>query len=459
MFTSIGRWVTVALTAGAFTASAIPAGATRERPEGPARPSPQSYALNLTWNASTHKLTGSESVTFTNDRSSNMSTAYFRLWPNSSEYAASCSKRFITVSDVTGGTAGALQGTCTVLPVTLPKPLAPGKSATISLSFVDTVPKNHQRFGYDGDYVNLATAFPILAVTDDRGTHLETPPLLGEGQYSLTSSFDVTLSIPAGMEAATTGTVTAASVNPGGRETLVISAPQSRDFEMAIGPYTVYTTTVDGVLLRYFERPGTKVPASTVLNDWAAGSFASYTAHYGPWYGTELDIAGEPNTFLDQGMEYPELIMTELVQSTVTHEVGHMWFYAMVGNSQYVEPWLDETLTEFSSDRYLGTNLSCNVTDPFGNSKYALDDSMATYDPLGNKYFTIIYYYGPCAIERLRRDWGNALFDQMMQDYLSTYRLGVATTSEWKAKVRKYAPAGYDVDAYFSFAHLTTWPG
>ena len=435
------------------------AGAVPALAAGPQGPSPQSYTLGLTWDATTHKLSGTESVTFTNDRVASMSIAYFRLWPNSSEYAGSCTKQFIAVSNVTGGTPGALQVACTVLPVTLPTALATGQSATISLSFVDSVPKNHQRFGYDGNYVNLATAFPILAVTDDRGTHLETPPLLGEGQYSLTSSFNVTLTIPAGMDAATTGVATSTTVLPDGRKQLVIAAPTSRDFEAAIGPYTIFTTTVDGVLLRYFQQQGASVPASTVLNNWAAGSFAYYTSHYGPWYGTELDIAGEPGTFLDQGMEYPELIMTELVQSTVTHEVGHMWFYAMVGNSQYTEPWLDETLTEFSSERYLGTNLNCNVTNPFGKLNYALDDSMATYDPLGNKYFTIIYTDGPCAIERLRRDWGDTLFDQMMKDYVATYRLGVATTAGWKSEVRKYAPPGYNVDAYFAFAHLTTWPG
>jgi hypothetical protein len=413
----------------------------------------------MAWDATSHRLTGTESVTFTNNRSAPVQTAYFRLWPNSGEYGASCTKPLIIVSNVVGGTVGALQSSCSVLPVTLPSSLATGQSATISLAFVDSVPKNHQRFGYDGNYVNLATAFPILAVTDDRGTHLETPPMLGEGQYSLTSSFNVTLTIPAGKDAATTGTVSSTTVQPDGRKVLVISAPQARDFEATVGPYTIYTTTVDGVTLRYFEQKGASVPASTVLDNWAAGSFAYYTSHYGAWNGTELDIAGEPGTFLDQGMEYPELIMTELVQSTVTHEVAHMWFYSMVGNNQYVEPWLDETLAEFSSERYLGTNISCNVANPFGSLKYALDDSMATYDPLGNKYFTLLYTDGPCAVEKLRRDLGDSRFDQMMSDYVAKHRLGVATTSDFKAEVRLFAPAGYDADAYFRYAHLTTWPG
>lgn len=455
---NVARKVALATAALILVASGVgvgPAGAVAPQNPGP---SPQSYTLTMTWDATTHRLSGTESVTFTNNRSAAISTANFRLWPNSAEYGASCARPLITVSGVTGGTAGPLDATCTVLPVTLPAPLAAGKSATIGLTFVDAVPSNNQRFGYKGSYVNLATAFPILAVTDDRGTHLEQPPLLGEGQYSLPASFAVTLTIPAGTDAATTGTVTSTAALLDGRKQLTITAPRSRDFAMAIGPYTVSQTTVNGVRLRYFEQRGAAVPAATVLG-WAAAAFASYSSHYGAWYGTELDLAGEPNTFSDEGMEYPEMIMTQLVQSTVTHEVAHMWFYAMVVNSQYTEPWLDESLTEFASERLLGTNASCNVTNPFGSVKTALDASMAVLDRLGNTYFTIAYTNGPCAIERLRRDWGDSRFDQMLTDYAATYRLKVATTADWKAKVRQFAPVGYDVDAYFRLAHLTTWPG
>src|SRR5262245_43313313 len=221
--------VLVAATLGTMSQAAHAAG-----PEPPG-PSPQSYTLNLTWDATTHKLTGTESVTFTNNRSAPITTAYFRLWPNSSEYGASCTKPFMTVSNVTGGTAQPLQVACTVLPVTLPTALTTNHAATVSMSFIDTLPKNHRRYGYDGNFVNLATAFPILAVTDDRGTHLETPPVLGEGQYSLTSSFNVTLTIPAGMQAATSGTVTNTTVLGDGRTRLTISAPNSRDWEASVG--------------------------------------------------------------------------------------------------------------------------------------------------------------------------------------------------------------------------------
>ena len=35
----------------------------------------------------------------------------------------------------------------------------------------------------------------------------------------------------------------------------------------------------------------------------------------------------------------------------------------------------------------------------------------------------------------------------------------VATTTDFKAEVRAFAPANYNVDAFFTYAHLTTCPG
>jgi predicted metalloprotease with PDZ domain len=32
----------------------------------------------------------------------------------------------------------------------------------------------------------------------------------------------------------------------------------------------------------------------------------------------------------------------------ILHEVAHMWFYGMVGNSQFRDPWMDEAFASFS---------------------------------------------------------------------------------------------------------------
>ncbi len=171
-----------------------------------------------------------------------MTTAFFRLWPNGQ---TTCSKPYTVVSNLSGGTPGALDATCTVLPVTLRSPLASGKSASVSMSFTDTVPSSWRnfRYGVSGDAFWIATPFPLLALTDDLGLHLEPFTSTGEPEYSMTSTWNVTLTLAAGLQAATTGTVMTSKTLADGRQQLSISAPAARDFGIAIGPYTITSKT------------------------------------------------------------------------------------------------------------------------------------------------------------------------------------------------------------------------
>src|SRR5205085_6660300 len=67
---------------------------------------------------------------------------------------------------------------------------------------------------------------------------------------------------------------------------------------------------------------------------------------------TTLTVGLTPN--LGGGIEYPTHIMlgpgTE--GEVAVHEVGHMWFYALVGNDQGRDPWLDEGLTSYAEANY-----------------------------------------------------------------------------------------------------------
>ncbi|MGE5178426.1 MAG: M1 family metallopeptidase [Bacteroidota bacterium] len=63
-------------------------------------------------------------------------------------------------------------------------------------------------------------------------------------------------------------------------------------------------------------------------------------------------------------MEYPMLIMNEPViggglfedlDDTIAHELGHNWFYGMLGSDERAHPWLDEGFTQFIEDDYTDT--------------------------------------------------------------------------------------------------------
>src|SRR5205085_1103765 len=50
-------------------------------------------------------------------------------------------------------------------------------------------------------------------------------------------------------------------------------------------------------------------------------------------------------------MEYPQLILSPAYAPAISHEVAHQWFYRLVGDDEWSDPWVDETMTEFSAVR------------------------------------------------------------------------------------------------------------
>ena len=117
---------------------------------------------------------------------------YLRLWDN---YHGSCPTNTpITVSNVTGGTAGSLTVGCTALKVTLTTPLQQNQTATVGFDLSVVVPDGVDRFGHDGSYSFIGNALPVLAVRDSAGWHLDPYTNNVESFYTLASDFDVTLS-------------------------------------------------------------------------------------------------------------------------------------------------------------------------------------------------------------------------------------------------------------------------
>ena len=77
-------------------------------------------------------------------------------------------------------------------------------------------------------------------------------------------------------------------------------------------------------------------------------------ARYGPPPFPPINLARLPIS--GGGIEYPGAILLLDDSRVVTvHELAHQWFYAMVGNSQARDPWLDEAFATFAEEEIDGT--------------------------------------------------------------------------------------------------------
>lgn len=263
------------------------------------------------------------------------------------------------------------------------KKLAQGQTTNLTINVVTDVPKRQDRFGYQsinkGKVYNLSFCFPYLS--DFRNGKWNYHPYYdqGENRNTAVSNFHVNFFAPKSYKVAASGQ----NQTKNGRTT--ITAKNMRDFAIvASNKFKVDHIYTNGVRVNnyYFAGKSSKNYNKLALLT-AKDSFNIFTKKIDAYPYHELDMTEGLLGKDTGGMEYPGLIMidasgfvtnsnkkkaakpkktskkkkvvtapielskySELTED-VSHEIGHQWFYATVGNDEYMEPWLDEGLTNF----------------------------------------------------------------------------------------------------------------
>ncbi|MER7771323.1 M1 family aminopeptidase [Kitasatospora sp. NPDC096140] len=421
-------------------------GTTPPQPGDPTRtPASPGYTVNLTSDASGGSWTGHESVTFTNASPSPLNEVYLRLWDN---WHGSCPSTPITVTNVTGGTPAPLSVNCTALKVTLPAPLAQGQSGTVGFDLGITVPSGADRFGRDGAFNFIGNALPVLAIRDGAGWHLDPYTNNGESFYSVASDFTVTLDHPSGLLVPATGT----SVDtPGaaGRTVTKATASKVRDFAWGAGPFTkISGTSAAGVKVNVYSVAGISAADAKSMLSTATSAVDAHAQRFGAYPYGELDAVID-NNFWFGGMEYPGFVLDLVSTTALTHEIGHQWWYGIVGDDEYTSPWLDEAFTDYSTDLALGkTGNGCWSSVSWASAAEKITNSMAYWDANSSRYSTVVYGYGKCALHDLRRTIGDTAMTTLLRNYAQAHWYGVSTTAEFKAAAQ--AATTVDLTSFWS---------
>ncbi|MFE0727235.1 M1 family aminopeptidase [Streptomyces antibioticus] len=398
--------------------------------DGTRTPIAPSYTVSLSSDSTGTVWTGHQSATFTNASATPLGEVYLRLWDN---YHGTCSAPPITVTGVTGGTAGALSVSCTALPITLATPLAQGQSATIGFDLGISVPSGADRFGHDGAFSFIGNALPVLAVKDGAGWHLDPYTNNGESFYSLAADYRVTLDHPSTLLVPATGT----SVDtPGssGRTVTTATAAQVRDFAWAAGPFSrISGTSAAGTPVNVYSVTGISSANAQSMLTTARTAVDAHASRFGAYPYGELDAVID-NNFWFGGMEYPGFVLDLVSTTALTHEIGHQWWYGIVGDDEYTSPWLDESFTDYATDLALGkTGANCWNSVSWASSAEKITNSMAYWDTHSSRYSTVVYGYGKCALHDLRRLIGDTAMAKLLKDYATSHWYGVSTTAEFKA--------------------------
>jgi hypothetical protein len=414
---------------------------------------PEAYELELRYNPrGAGVLAGRERIEFVNRGPRPLERVWLRVWANGPDR---CRPRRIRVR-VEAPAARRVR--CTAVSVRLAQPVAPGATGTLALRFTVQGRRTRDRFGRIGDIVLLGNVIPVLAVEDDRGLHLEPYSEIGESFYSLSARWSANLRLPARLRAATTGAVVSQRVSRSVRR-LTVDSPQARDFALAVGPLRSRTTRVAGARVRvHYGRGVRHVRRSLGAARQAVAALARRLGSYG---SRELDVvlmARAGSGFA--GMEYPELVFSLPLPDVVAHEVAHQWWYGLVGNDQYGEPWLDESFAQYTHERLYPEVNFCRPEQPFEQVArrrrgLALDSPMAVFDRRGvDALAEVVYLAGSCALQRLELDIGRERMTAVLRVLQGRLRHGVMRTSDVLAAIAEVAP-DYDLRRWMRVAHLS----
>lgn len=378
------------------------------------------YSINVSLDDVNHTLSAFEVIEYTNNSPDALDFIWFHIWPNaysSNETALGrqkigfSGKRKHFALEEQRGYIDSLDFMSNsrhlrweyhpehtdICKVYLNEALKPGSSIIISTPFHVKLPKgNMSRLGHVEQSYQLTQWYPKPAVYDNKGWHCFPYLDMGEFYYEY-GSFDVSITVPANYWVAATGVMQdereKANIMKKAEETAAINQfkKDDNDFPASSPERKTLRFKEDNIHdfawfadKRFHIMKGeVKLPHSgRTVTTWAY--FLNNQAHlwersieyindavyyYSLWYGDypyENCTAVHSSGSSGGGMEYPQITLignssTPMsLEMVIMHEVGHNWFYGMLGSNEREHPWMDEGINTFSEIRYFNTKYPDN---------------------------------------------------------------------------------------------------
>jgi aminopeptidase N len=390
--------------------------------------------LRFTIDADHQTVTGHEQIVFRPDLP--ITELVFRLTANTRPSVAEGNNIEVTAASADHG-AGHFTFTSAnasphtqggLLHIPFAQQLPAGTEVTASIDFVLTLGRNSfDRFGTSGDFLYFGSGEPLLAW--ERGFGWHTEDMINFPAESATSeAMDVDLTVVA--PAADTVIMSGDPPDPprtGDTRTWHSTISTARDVSVAAGPFVVSDTVVDGVKLRlgaYSDR------VRDALVPQFRRAIIEVVKRFGPYPFPSLSVARLPAQ--GGGIEYPSsILMLDGSRLVAVHETAHQWFYAMVGDSQALHPWLDEAFASYAEALINHDRPSPRALSVHG----AVDRSTESYRSDVERYYFTTYTKGAAALFAARAAAGPARWDAALRCYVAANAWRIARPSDLRAAI------------------------
>lgn len=376
--------------------------------------------------------------------------------------------------------------------------LKPGNSIVISTPFRVKVPKGiYSRLGHIGESYQISQWYPKPAVYDKDGWH--EMPYLSQGEfYSEYGSFDVSITVPKNYVIGATGDLQNTDelewlTNKAHKDSLYIHSLRDKDLMSKKKDMSFPGSEEESKTLRYIQKnvhdfawfadkrfyvlkgsvslPDSKRKVDTwtmftnnEIHLWKRSIEYMNDAiyYYSLWNGDypyNQATAVDGSISAGGGMEYPNVTVIGesgnalLLETVIVHEVGHNWFYGILGSNERDNAWMDEGLNTLNENRYLETkypdktmlesflgNRGSEITERFdlngyknkaqhdlsylisarSNADQPMQHPSADYTSLN--YGGIVYSKTGVVFTYLKAYLGEELFDKCMHHYYENWK-------------------------------------
>jgi hypothetical protein len=373
------------------------------------------YVIHVSLDDVKHELEGTDTIVYVNNSPQSLGEIWMHIWPNAyKDNTTALSKQlqlegktfFYFSDDSLKGYIDKLDfkvnnktvkweydsANVDICKLILATPLKMGDSIIITTPFHVKIPDSRfSRMGHEKQSYQISQWFPKPAVYDTSGWN--TFPYLDQGEfYSEFGSFDVYITLPSNYVVGATGDLVDSEkelewlrqkdadtkaiqkfdkdlsfpVSASSNKTLHYHQDSVHDFAwFADKRYHVLKGEVE---LPYSKR---KVNTWVMFTNHEAGLWKNSLEYvndavfyYSKWigeypYNNATAVQGALSA--GGGMEYPNITVISSggdslsLEMVIMHEVGHNWFYGVLGSNERKFPWMDEGINSFYEYRYLQT--------------------------------------------------------------------------------------------------------
>ena len=435
------------------------------------------YNMDVRLDVKTHKMTGTQRLTYYNNSKDTLNKVYYHLYWNAFQPGSMMDVRSLNLPDPDprvkdrisklkddeigyqhiqslkqDGKDVSYKVEGTILEVVLSKAILPNSKTVFDMKFESQVPIQIRRSGRnnrEGIAYSMTQWYPKIAEYDFQGWHAY--QYVAREFQSVWGDFDVNITLDSKHVIGATGMLQNADKigygyerpgsnvkEPAGELTWHFVAKNVIDFAWAADPDYAHdrVKVPNGPELHFFYQKDEKTTTNwKKLQEYAVKHFQYMNKTFGKYpYEIYSIIQGG-----DGGMEYPmcTLILGEGsvagLLDVMAHESSHSWYQAVLASNEALYPWMDEGFTDFAKQESVadltGTPVKSSHQSSY-NAYFALM-SRGMLEPISQHadhygtnltYKVAAYSMGTVFLEQLKYIIGEDSFYKGMRQYYNTWK-------------------------------------